>query len=110
LLRLRREDPVLSRQGEYGIDGAILFPECFVLRYFSIDFRDDRLLVVNLGVEREWNPVPEPLLAPPTGKRWRKLWSSEDPEYGGCGTAPLDADPYWRIPGRAAVLLQPAPK
>ena len=31
--------------------------------------------------------APEPLLAPPRGPRWRTLWSSEDPRYGGRGTA-----------------------
>jgi maltooligosyltrehalose trehalohydrolase len=35
LLRLRREDPVISRQGADGIDGAVLSQECFVIRFFS---------------------------------------------------------------------------
>ncbi len=107
LLRLRREDPVLSRQGEDGIDGAVLGPHAFVLRYFSPGFTDDRLLVVNLGIDLEFNPSPEPLLGPPLDCEWEKLWSSEDPEYSGCGTAPLDSDENWRIPGEAAVVLRP---
>jgi maltooligosyltrehalose trehalohydrolase len=41
--------------------------------------------------------------------QWGTLWSSEAPEYGGCGTAPLDTDENWKIPGRAAVLLHPIP-
>lgn len=107
LLRLRREDPVLSQQGEDGLDGAVLGPQAFVLRYFSPGFADDRLLVVNLGIDLEFNPSPEPLLAPPPHCEWEKLWSSEDPEYSGCGTAPLDSDENWRIPGEAAVVLRP---
>jgi maltooligosyltrehalose trehalohydrolase len=109
LLRLRRNDPVIARQGSAGLDGAVLSPACFVLRFFSPEHRNDRLLVVNLGVDLELNPAPEPLLAPPGSARWAKLWSSEDPPYGGCGTAELDSDENWKIPGHAAVLLHPAP-
>jgi maltooligosyltrehalose trehalohydrolase len=107
LLRLRREDPVISKQGANGIDGAVLSHQCLVIRYFSPTFEDDRLLVVNLGTDLELNPAPEPLLAPPTLKEWSKLWSSDDPEYGGCGTADLDSEKNWMIPGQAAVLLKP---
>jgi maltooligosyltrehalose trehalohydrolase len=107
LLRLRSEDAVISRQGEDGFDGALLSPSCFILRFFSRGYREDRLLVVNLGTELEWNPAPEPLLAPPSDTRWAKLWSSEDPQYGGCGTAALDTEDNWRLPGQAAVLLHP---
>lgn len=107
LLRLRRKDPVLSRQGENGIDGAVLSESAFVLRYFSPDFQHDRLLVVNLGTDLELNPSPEPLLAPPNGTHWKELWSSDDARYGGCGTAPLDSSENWKIPGHAAVVLCP---
>ncbi len=107
LLRLRRKDPVLSQQGENGIDGAVLSESAFVLRYFSPDFQHDRLLVVNLGTDLELNPSPEPLLAPPRGTHWKELWSSDDARYGGCGTAPLDSSENWRIPGHAAVVLCP---
>lgn len=107
LLALRKEDPVISLQGDAGLDGAILSDHCFVLRYFSPDFSDDRLLVVNLEGDRHFSPAPEPLLAPPHGKAWKTLWSSEDPQYGGCGTAELDSKENWIMPGRAAVVLAP---
>lgn len=109
LLKLRREDPVVSQQGADGIDGAVLSPSCFLLRFFSPGFERDRLLLVNLGVDLELNPAPEPLLAPPERMQWETLWSSEAPEYGGCGTAPLDTEENWKIPGTAAVLLHPVP-
>jgi len=109
LLRLRREDPVISRQGSEGLDGAVLSPGCFVLRYFSPGYRSDRLLLVNLGTDLEFNPAPEPLLGPPAAMEWAKLWSTEDPQYGGCGTAPLDSEENWKIPGEAAVVLHPTP-
>ena len=107
LITLRREDPIISLQGESGLDGVALSNECLLLRYFSPDFGEDRLLFVNLGRDLELSPAPEPLLAPPLGKRWMKLWSSDDPQYGGCGTAVLDSEENWKIPGRAAVLLHP---
>ena len=48
LLRLRREEPVFRVQNRGGMDGAVLAPEAFVLRFFGTH-HDDRLLVVNLG-------------------------------------------------------------
>ncbi|MGH9584182.1 MAG: malto-oligosyltrehalose trehalohydrolase [Bryobacteraceae bacterium] len=107
LLRLRREDAVISRQGADGIDGAVLSPGCFVLRFFSPNFETDRLLLVNLGRDLDLNPAPEPLLAPPPAMQWSKLWSSDDPPYGGCGTPPLETEENWKIPGWAAIVLSP---
>lgn len=107
LLRLRRDDPVLACQGENGLDGAVLSNGAFVLRFFSPGHASDRLLVVNLGADLNLNPAPEPLLAPPASATWEILWSTEDPPYGGCGTAPLDTEENWKIPGQSAVLLHP---
>ena len=67
LLRLRREDAVFGAATPVGIDGAVLGAESFVLRYFGSD-GDDRLLLVNFGVDLHLRPAPEPLLAPPGGK------------------------------------------
>lgn len=108
LLRLRREDPVFRHAAEVRLDGAVLGGETFVLRFFGKD--DDRLLVVNLGLDLHLDPAPEPLLAPPDGKMWKLLWSTEDPHYQGNGTAPLDTEDNWIIPGHAAVALCPEPK
>ena len=107
LLKLRREDPVLGAQKRGRLDGALLSSEAFLLRYFSDDGAD-RLLLVNLGLDLHLNPAPEPLLAPPTGHEWSLLWSSENPAYGGNGTAALDSEENWRIPGWAAVVLKAA--
>ena len=88
----------------------MLGPEAFVLRYFG-EHGDDRLLIVNLGRELHLDPAPEPLLAPPEGKVWRLLWSSEDPAYGGTGTPPLESvEENWRIPGHIAAALIPEPE
>jgi maltooligosyltrehalose trehalohydrolase len=108
LLRLRREDPVISRQAAASaveLDGAVIAPLAFCLRFFS-DEHGDRLLVVNLGIGLDLSPAPEPLLAPTSGKEWATLWSSEGADYGGYGTPPLDAEGQgWRIPAHIAVLL-----
>src|SRR5947208_1060582 len=62
LLKLRREDSRFQQQIRGGIDGAVLGPASFVLRYFSKE-NDDRLLVVNFGKSQVLAPAPEPLLA-----------------------------------------------
>lgn len=110
LLKLRREDPAFHAQRIGGIDGAVLGPEVFVLRYFVDEAHGDRLLIVNLGQDLHFNPAAEPLMAPVPGSRWGVLWSSEDPSYGGGGTAELDTAEGWRIPGHAAVALFPDPE
>ena len=107
LLRLRRGDAVFSAQEPRALDGAVLGPEAFVLRYFGAE-DDDRLLVVNFGADLNLNPAPEPLLAPPAGKVWRTLLSSDDYRYGGTGTPPLESKNNWCIPGETAVALAPA--
>ena len=106
LLRLRQTEPVFRSQRRGGMDGAVLGAETFVLRFFRAH-GDDRLLVVNLGHALHLNPAPEPLLAPPEGMGWTILWSTEDPCYGGCGTAPLEDEDNWHLPGHAAVVLRP---
>ena len=108
LLELRRTDDVFRAQRRGGVDGAVLGTEAFVLRYFGAD-GDDRLLLVNLGRDLRLVPAPEPLLAPPDGRRWRLAWSSEHPRYGGQGTPPIETEAGgWFLPGQAAVVMRPA--
>ncbi|MBI2399531.1 MAG: malto-oligosyltrehalose trehalohydrolase [Deltaproteobacteria bacterium] len=106
LLRLRREDPVISLQtGE--VDGAVVASEAFVLRFFGDN--EDRLLLVNLGPDLKLLPCPEPLLAPGRAVSWKMIFSSEHPRYGGGGTPPFN-DAEWAIPGHSAILLAPVEK
>jgi maltooligosyltrehalose trehalohydrolase len=107
LLRLRREDGVFGAR-RARVEGAVLAEEAFVLRFFGEAPGNDRLLLVNLGADLHLASAPEPLLAPPEGKLWELLWSSEDPLYGGAGTPPLDGPSNWRIPGNSAVAMRPA--
>jgi maltooligosyltrehalose trehalohydrolase len=106
LLQLRREEPVFRVQRKRSLDGAVLGPEALVLRFFG-ERGDDRLLVVNFGLDLHLDPAPEPLLAPPESMHWVVVWSTENPKYGGCGTAPVDTPDNWWIPGHAAVVLAP---
>jgi maltooligosyltrehalose trehalohydrolase len=106
LLKLRREDSRFQLQSSGGIDGAVLGPASFVLRYFS-EANDDRLLLVNLGERQVLNPASEPLLAPAPRCRWEAVWSSDSPCYGGAGTAATAAREQWILPGESAVALRP---
>lgn len=109
LIALRREDLAFNAQRKHSFDGAVLSDSAFVMRFFA-EGGADRLLLVNLGRTAHLDPAPEPLLAPPEGMVWHTLWSSENVEYGGNGTAPLDTDENWKIPGEAAVVLIPIPQ
>jgi len=107
LIRLRKEDRCFARQEPGAIDGAVLGPQQFFLRFFG-SLGDDRLLVVNFGAAVSLEIVPEPLLAPPLPRQsWQTLWSSESVLYGGPGEVPLETARGWQIPAESAVALHP---
>ncbi|MGQ0713947.1 MAG: malto-oligosyltrehalose trehalohydrolase [Gemmatimonadaceae bacterium] len=108
LIALRREDPAVAAQGKHGLDGAVLSATALVLRFFAPDGAD-RLLLVNIGTALDFDPAPEPLLAPPPSMRWDMRWSSEDPIYGGNGLPPVESADNWRLPGESAALLLAKP-
>lgn len=105
LLALRRTDPVFSAQRAHGIDGAVLAPEAFVLRFFG-QSGDDRLLFVNYGPDINCGSFAEPLIAPPEGSVWRLIWSSEEKKYGGAGVAPFEDGKGWHLTGHSALVLR----
>jgi maltooligosyltrehalose trehalohydrolase len=107
LIFLRRHDPVFGQAKADHFDGAVLTSRALVLRYFGPG-DDDRLILVNLGPETRLVPAPEPLLAPPLGRRWEILFSSENPRYGGAGTPAAERDGAWHLPGEAAVAFRAA--
>ena len=106
LLKLRREDSRFRQQRSVGIDGAVLGPASFVLRYFSKE-NDDRLLLVNLGERQVLHPVSEPLLAPPAGHRWETLWTSDSPRYGGANALATATPEQWILPAESSVAFRP---
>jgi len=94
-LALHRELLRLRRPATH-VDGAVLGAHAFVLR-----FTPERLLLVNLGDVLHLDVVPEPLLAPPPGRRWQLVWSSEP-------VAEVeDADGRWTLPAESAVVMEP---
>lgn len=105
LIALRRRDPVLSA-GTRELDGAVIGPGAFVLRFFATD-GNDRLLVVNLGTGLALDSVPEPLLAPLDLERgWTRLWHSDALRYGGRGAPSPESDVgTWRITPESTTLL-----
>ena len=106
LLKLRREDSRFREQISDGVDGAVLGPASFVLRYFSEE-SDDRLLLVNLGKSQVLHPASEPLLAPPSGCSWEMFWTSEASRYGGSGAANTATHQQWILPAESTVALRP---
>ena len=106
LLRLRRETPAFTAQKRGVVDGAVLSPDAFALRYI-LGGGADRLLIVNLGRDVGRDSFAEPLMAPPRGCEWTVEWSTEDPSYGGQGLPNLWPEDRWSIPGESAVVLKP---
>jgi maltooligosyltrehalose trehalohydrolase len=109
LVKLRREDSRFREQIPGGIDGAVLGPASFVLRYFAEE-NDDRLLVVNFGNLQKLISIPEPLLAPPLGFEWEAIWTTESPSYGGPGAVTVATQDEWTLPAEAAVALRLVPE
>jgi len=111
LLALRRDDAAFAQQRADRMLGAALGEEALALRFRGGERADDddRLLLVNLGSDLELSPIPEPLLAPPRGRTWRKRWSSEEIRYGGGGVPALAIDASWILPGASALVLAPGP-
>jgi len=85
--------------------GSVLAERAFALRFFCAE--GDRLLIVNLGIDRELVPVAEPLLAPPEGHTWQLAWCSEAFEYGGQGAGVPWQEGRFVLPARATLLFTP---
>jgi maltooligosyltrehalose trehalohydrolase len=108
LLQLRRDDAAARSIHPDLPDGATLNEQALALRWWRAG--EDRLLIVNLGDHIVSSSIAEPLLAPPRGRCWQLLWSSEDVRYGGNGIAsPVDERNQWAIPANCAILLSAAP-
>jgi len=105
LLRIRREEAAIRDARAGSVDGAVLGPAAFAVRFFGGVPAEDRLLVVNLGVELRLVHAPEPLLAPPEGCRWSTFFTSNDPRFGGEGAPALDDERGFIVPGEQAALL-----
>jgi maltooligosyltrehalose trehalohydrolase len=107
LLRLRRETLAFRLQRRGRVDGAVLAPDAFVLRYFA-GGSDDRLVIVNFGRDLNRNSFAEPLLAPPADCDWQVEWCTEDRAYGGLGGPSFGPDNRWWVPADTTTVLAPA--
>jgi maltooligosyltrehalose trehalohydrolase len=107
LLKLRRDDPIFARQRADLMEAAALGADCLAVRYFDERgaANSDRLVIVNFGRQLHYWPCPQPLLAPPAGRAWDLIWSSESVRYGGRGTPTVETDHGWQIAAESAVVL-----
>ena len=105
LLQIRNSNPVFRTSGRKGIDGAVLGSDIFALRYLGLTSLDDKLLIINMGKDTRPGPVPEPLIAPPEGARWKLEWYSEDPHYGGNGISPIYQNEALILTGHTAFFM-----
>ena len=106
LITLRRTDAVFASQRREMIEGAVLSEQAFVFRWFA-GGNADRLLLINHGPQLDLDILPESLLAPPRTMRWKLIWSSESPRYGGQGAARIGAETPWTLPPYSALVLAP---
>ena len=104
LIRLRKSDPAFAAQRPECIEGAVENSRAFVLR-FAVPDIEERLLVINLGLDLHLTLCAEPLLAPPAGAAWEELWSSEALAYGGNGAPPAVSAQGLNFHGRSAIVL-----
>jgi len=105
LLRLRRDDPVLSKLGtsETAIATSAPTPAVAVLRHERA--REERLVLVNLGTMTTLE-MNDPLLAAPSGQKWDMTWCSEHADYGGSGIVESFGDGQWTLQPHCVWLLR----
>jgi maltooligosyltrehalose trehalohydrolase len=108
LTALRANDGTLG-QHAVAIDGVPLDDRTLLLRFFGTEPAADRLLVVNLGPDRNLLPLSEPLVAAPEHRRWALLWCSEQPEYDGHGVAASDGPARLIATGHATTVFAAEP-
>jgi maltooligosyltrehalose trehalohydrolase len=107
LIALRRSTKAFRAQQRGAVDGAVLGPAVFVLRFACEPVVEERLLVVNLEVDLTVTSLADPLVAPPDGLAWATEWSSAHADYGGTGAPEVSTADGWHIPGRSATVLKP---
>ncbi len=104
LIKIKKNDKIFKQCQKLKVDGAVFGPDLFLIRYFAPE-TDDRLIIINFGLDYALDPAPEPLVAYPNNRPWEVLWSSEEIEYGGGGTINLRIN-HWKIAGHSAMVLK----
>jgi maltooligosyltrehalose trehalohydrolase len=106
LIALRRSDPVINGQERHFLEGAIYGLHLLILRYFGLESGDDRLMMINFDRDQVMSPAPIPLLAPPLGRSWKTIFSSEDPGYAGQGAPIIHFNEQLTIVGYSATVFK----
>jgi maltooligosyltrehalose trehalohydrolase len=109
LIALRRSDPVINGRERYFLDGAVYGPHLLILRYFGLEFGDDRLTMINFDRDQLISPAPIPLLAASPDQTWELIFSSEDPQYAGQGAPAIHFDERLRVAGHSATVFKNSP-
>lgn len=104
LIFIRKNDPAYKINIREKVDGAVLGEECFVIRFFCKK-HEDRLLIINFGKQLKLQSMSEPLLSPPHNMKWKRVWYSDDPSYGGDGTLPFVQNSVWTVPGQSVMFI-----
>lgn len=104
LIALRARDKTIARQSWDDMDVAVIHDQMLVLRFFGEISREERLLIVNLGKDFEYDPISEPLLALAAGWVWEKVLSSNDSDYT-TGKKQKKFE-FWKIPKNTAVFFK----
>ncbi|MBW9114798.1 malto-oligosyltrehalose trehalohydrolase [Rhizobium cauense] len=112
LLAIRRQIKAISAPNTAlrPLDGSVLDKSAFLLRYFAVEPQDERVLLVNLGVDLAVSSLADPLFSPPGGYQWEGVWWSEDFSYGGAGKPPVGLQKRWTLSADSAMLLAPVPE
>jgi maltooligosyltrehalose trehalohydrolase len=99
LLRLRRDDPVLSAAERTTIGAAVADDHLLAVHFW----RDQahRLLLLNFGDVEALLPLEALPSAPPPSSSWRLLFTIDDQS----SRAPTDLATGWRVPARRGYLL-----
>ena len=107
LIALRRETGIFGQDAKGRVDGSVLDPSAFLLRYFAQDPQDERLMLVNMGPNIAVDSIADPLHAPPEGMQWTLVWSSEELIYGGGGKRSIDLQTRWTLGADTVLWFAP---
>jgi maltooligosyltrehalose trehalohydrolase len=94
-LRLRRDDPVLSRHDRFSMEAQSLATDVLAVRFDA-----ERVLVANFGEEStiDWHELG-------AASTWRTLLNTADPRFGGSDQKAPTVDNGLLIPRHTALLL-----
>jgi len=108
LIKIRKNDFVISHQDRKTLEGAVITERVFILRY-QLTQNDARLLLINTGNRRYiYKRQSLPIIANPTGTQWKIIWRSEALKYGG-PEEQIRFGKEWVFPSYSALLFASEP-